>query len=79
MPLPNVHGRSAELVDWRFLYPEPKPTTAPRGSPRSTRSPFSTPVLVGRLENLVRDRRLIEHGAVRLDDEVDEALPSIPS
>jgi hypothetical protein len=38
-------------------------------------------VLVGRLENLVSDRRLVEHCALRLDvlwflgDEVDEALP----
>ena len=38
-------------------------------------------VLVGRLEKLVSDRRLVEHGALRLDIllflgyEVDEELP----
>jgi hypothetical protein len=56
-------------------------STATRVSPRWTRSSFSICMLVSRLENLVSDRRLIEHCSLRLDIlyflgyEVDEDLP----
>ena len=73
--------RLAELVDWRFLYEETKGLYSHTGQPSLDPVVFFKLVLVGRLENLVSDRRLVEHCALRLDIlyflgyEVDEDLP----
>jgi len=81
VPPHNFYRRLAELVDWRFLYEETKGLYSHTGQPSLDPVVFFKLVLVGRLENLVSDRRLVEHCALRLDIlyflgyEVDEELP----
>jgi transposase len=81
VPAHNFYRRLAELVDWRFLYEETKGLYSHTGQPSLDPVVFFKLVLVGRLENLVSDRRLVEHCALRLDIlyflgyEVDEELP----
>ena len=77
----NLYRRLAELVDWSFLYEETRALYSHTGQPSLDPVVFFKLVLVGRLENLVSDRRLVEHCALRLDIllflgyEVDEELP----
>jgi transposase len=77
----NLYRRLAELVDWSFLYEETRGLYSHTGQPSLDPVVFFKLVLVGRLENLVSDRRLVEHCALRLDIlmflgyEVDEELP----
>ena len=81
VPPHNLYRRLAELVDWTFLYEETKALYSHTGQPSLDPVVFFKLVLVGRLENLVSDRRLVEHCALRLDIlyflgyEVDEELP----
>ena len=81
VPPHNLYRRLAELVDWSFLYGETKALYSRTGQPSLDPVVFFKLVLVGRLENLVSDRRLVEHCALRLDIlwflgyEVDEELP----
>ena len=81
VPPHNLYRRLAELVDWTFLYAETQALCSHTGQPSLDPVVFFKRVLVGRLENLVSDRRLVEHCALRLDIllflgyEVDEALP----
>ncbi|WP_226163446.1 transposase [Hymenobacter terricola] len=69
------------MVDWTFLYDETRAPYSHTGQPSLDPVVFFKLVLVGRLENLVSDRRLVEHCALRLDIllflgyEVDEELP----
>ena len=67
VPPHNFYRRLAELVDWGFLYEETKPLYSHTGQPSLDPVVFFKLVLVGRLENLVSDRRLIDHCALRLD------------
>jgi len=68
-------------VDWSFLYQQTQALYSHTGQPSLDPVVFFKLVLVGRLENLVSDRRLLEHCALRLDIlyflgyEVDEELP----
>nr|WP_281421375.1 transposase [Hymenobacter profundi] len=68
-------------MDWDFLYQQTRAVYSHTGQPSLDPVVFLKLVLVGRLENLVSDRRLIEHCALRLDIlyflgyEVDEDLP----
>jgi transposase len=77
----TLYRRLAELVDCSFLYEQTHALYSHTGQPALDPVVFFKLVLVGRLENLVSDRRLIEHCALRLDmlfflgDEVDEDLP----
>jgi transposase len=77
----NLYRRLAELIDWSFLYEETQALYSHTGQPSLDPVVFFKLVLVGRLENLVSDRRLVEHCALRLDIllflgyEVDEELP----
>ncbi|AII54417.1 IS1182 family transposase [Hymenobacter sp. APR13] len=77
----NLYRRLAELIDWSFLYEETRAVYSHTGQPSLDPVVFFKLVLVGRLENLVSDRRLVEHCALRLDIllflgyEVDEELP----
>ena len=77
----NLYRRLAEWVDWSFLYEETRSPYSHTGQPSLDPVVFFKRVLVGRLENLVSDRRLVEHCALRLDIllflgyEVDEELP----
>jgi transposase len=81
VPAPNLYRQLAELVDWSFLYQQTRTLYSHTGQPSLDPVVFFKLVLVGRLENLVRDRRLVEHCALRLDIllflgyEVDEELP----
>ncbi|TGE18995.1 IS1182 family transposase [Hymenobacter elongatus] len=81
VPRHNLYRRLAELVDWSFLYDETQALYSRTGQPSLDPVVFFKLVLVGRLENLVSDRRLVEHCALRLDIlyflgyEVDEELP----
>ena len=81
VPPHNLYRRLAELVDWSFLYDETRGLYSHTGQPSLDPVVFFKLVLVGRLENLVSDRRLVEHCALRLDIllflgyEVDEELP----
>ena len=81
VPPHNLYRRLAELVDWSFLYAETQALYSYTGQPSLDPVVFFKLVLVGQLENLVSDRRLVEHCALRLDIllflgyEVDEELP----
>ena len=81
VPPHNRYRRLAELVDWSFLYDATRVLYSHTGQPSLDPVVFFKLVLVGRLENLVSDRRLVEHCALRLDIllflgyEVDEELP----
>jgi transposase len=81
VPRHNLYRRLAELVDWKFLYDETRALYSHTGQPSLDPVVFFKLVLGGRLENLVSDRRLVEHCAMRLDMvyflgyEVNEELP----
>ncbi|QNE42199.1 transposase (plasmid) [Hymenobacter sp. NBH84] len=81
VPVHNFYRRLAKLIDWHFLYQETKTLYSHTGQPSLDPVVFFELLLVGRLENLVSDRRLMEHCALRLDIlyflgyEVDEELP----
>ena len=81
VPPHNLYRRLSELLDWEFLRPQTRPVYSHTGQPSLDPVVFFKLVLVGRLENISSDRRLVEHGALRLDIlyflgyEVDEDLP----
>jgi transposase len=81
VPKQNLYRRLAELLDWDFLYAQTQALYSHTGQPSLDPVVFFKLMLVSRLENLVSDRRLIEHCALRLDIryflgyEVDEDLP----
>ena len=67
VPPYNLYRRLAELVDWTFRYDETRALYSRMGQPLLDPVVFFKLVLMGRLENLVSDRRLVEHCALRLD------------
>ena len=81
VPEQNLYRRLSELLDWDFLYQQTQALYSHTGQPSLDPVVFFKLVLVGRLENLVSDRRLVEHCSLRLDIlyflgyEVDEDLP----
>jgi len=81
VPKRNLYRRLAELLDWGFLYEQTQDLYSHTGQPSLDPVVFFKLMLVSRLENLVSDRRLVEHCALRLDIlyflgyEVDEDLP----
>jgi transposase len=81
VPKQNLYRRLAELLDWDFLYQQTQGLYSHTGQPSLDPVVFFKLVLVGRLENIASDRRLVEHCALRLDIlyflgyEVDEELP----
>jgi len=81
VPKQNLYRRLAELLDWDFLYAQTQGLYSHTGQPSLDPVVFCKLMLVSRLENLVSDRRLVEHCGLRLDrlyflgDEVDEDLP----
>jgi transposase len=80
VPRHNLYRRLAELLDWNFLYQQTQALYSHTGQPSLDPVVFFKLVLVGRLENLVSDRRVVEHCALRLDIlyflgyEIDEDL-----
>jgi len=81
VPKQNLYCRLGELLDWNFLYEQTRALYSHTGQPSLDPVVFFKLVLVGRLENIASDRRLIEHCALPLDIlyflgyEVDEDLP----
>jgi transposase len=81
VPPHNLYRRLAELLDWDFLYEQIQALYSHTGQPSLDPVVFLKLMLVSQLENLVSDRRLVEHCALRLDIlyflgyEVDEDLP----
>jgi transposase len=81
VPKHNFYRRLRDVLDWEFLRPQTRPVYSHTGQPSLDPVVFFKLVLVGRLENIVSDRRLIEQCALRLDIlyflgyEVDEDLP----
>ena len=81
VPTHNFYRRLGELLDWEFLREQTRSVYSHTGQPSLDPVVFFKLVLVGRLENIVSDRRLIEQCALRLDIlfflgyEVDEDLP----
>jgi transposase len=77
----HLYRRLAELLDWSFLYEQTRDLYGHTGQPSLDPVVFFKLVLVGHLENLVSDRRLVEHCALRLDIlyflgyDIDEDLP----
>ena len=80
VPKQNLYRRLAELLDWSCLYEQTQALYSHTGQPSLDPVVFFKLMLVSRLENLVSDRRLIEHCSLRLDIlyflgyEVDEDL-----
>lgn len=80
VPKQNLYRRLAELLDWDFLYAQTQALYSHTGQPSLDPVVFFKLMLVSRLENLVSDRRLVEHCSLRLDIlyflgyEVDEDL-----
>ena len=70
-----------DVLDWAFLRPQTRPVYNHTGQPSLDPVILFKLVLVGPLENIASDRRLIEQCALRLDIlyflgyEVDEDLP----
>jgi transposase len=81
VPQHNLYRRLAELLDWGFLYQQTQDLYSHTGQPSLDPVVFFKLMLVSRLENLVSDRRLVEHCSLRLDIlyflgyEMDEDLP----
>ncbi|GGF28520.1 transposase [Hymenobacter cavernae] len=77
----NFYRRLDELLDLGFLYEATQELYSHTGQPSLDPVVFFKLVLIGYLENLTSDRRLLEHCAMRLDllyflgYELDEALP----
>jgi len=81
VPPHALYRRLSERLDGDFLYQQTRTLYSRTGQLSLDPVVFFKLVLVSRLENIVRDRRLVEHGARRLDIryllgyEVDEDLP----
>jgi transposase len=81
VPKQNLYRRLAELLNWSFLYEQTQALYSHTGQPSLDPVVFFKLMLVSRWENLVSDRRLLEHCSLRLDIryflgyEVDEDLP----
>ncbi|QNP52699.1 transposase [Hymenobacter qilianensis] len=81
VPTQNLYRRLRDRVNWDFLRLQIRPVYSHTGQPSLDPVVFFKLVLVGRLENILSDRRLIEQCAPRLDIlyflgyEVDEELP----
>ncbi|QNE42398.1 transposase (plasmid) [Hymenobacter sp. NBH84] len=81
VPAHNLYRRLDELLDLAFLYEATHDLYSHTGQPSLDPVVFFKLVLVGHLENITSDRRLLEHCALRLDllyflgYELNEALP----
>ena len=81
VPPHNLYRRLDQLLDLEFLYPATQDLYSHTGQPSLDPVVFFKLVLVGYLENITSDRRLLEQCALRLDIllflgyELDEDLP----
>ena len=60
VPTRNFYRRLRDVLDWEFLRQQTRPVYSYTGQPSLDPVVFFKLVLVGRLENIVSDRRLIE-------------------
>ncbi|RZK26569.1 MAG: transposase [Hymenobacter sp.] len=67
VPRHNLYRRLDEVLDLRFLYEETQTLYSHTGQPSLDPVVFFKLLLVGRLENIASDRRLLAHCAMRLD------------
>ncbi len=81
IPVNNFYRRLKEVLDFRFLYPLTKGYYGGSGQKSIDPVVFFKLCLVGYLENLISDRKLIAHCSMRLDIlyfigyDIDEELP----
>lgn len=81
IPKTNFYRRLNEQLDLTFLYKETKDLYGNTGNPSIDPIVFFKLALVGYLENVVSDRKLMEHCAMRMDIlyflgyDIDEDLP----
>lgn len=81
VPASNFYRRLKELLDWEFLYQSTEKYYGKCGQQSIDPVVFFKLVLVGYLENIASDRRLIEHCSMRLDIlyflgyNLDDSLP----
>ena len=81
VPKDNFYRRLSEVLDLRFLYKLTKPYYGDCGQKSIDPIVFYKLCLVGYLENIISDRKLIDHRSMRMDIlfflgyEIDEPLP----
>ena len=81
VPKVNFYRRLWEVLDLKFLYKLTKPYYGDCGQKSLDPVVFYKLCLVGYLENIISDRRLIEHSSMRMDIlfflgyDIDEPLP----
>ena len=81
IPTDNFYRRLKEVLHLDFLYPLTKPYYGQSGQKSIDPIVFFKLCLVGYLENLISDRKLILHSSMRLDIlyflgyNIDEELP----
>jgi transposase len=81
VPKENFYRRLSDFLDLGFLYKETKKYYGECGQKSIDPVVFFKLCLVGYLENIISDRKLIEHSKMRLDIlfflgyDIDEALP----
>jgi len=81
VPESNLYRRLKEALDMRFLYKLTKPYYGNCGQKSVDPVVFYKLCLIGYLENIISDRKLIEHCSMRLDMlyfleyDIDEELP----
>ncbi len=81
VPKNNFYRRLKSVLDLDFLYPLTKEYYGDSGQKSIDPTVFFKLCLVGYLENITSDRRIIEHSSMRLDIlyflgyDIDEALP----
>jgi transposase len=81
VPKENFYRRLSETLDLSFLYKDTKSLYSKTGNRSIDPVVFFKIMLVGYLENMVSDRKLVEHCSMRMDIlyylgyDIDEELP----
>lgn len=81
VPADNFYRRILSIIDFRWLYEATRHLYGDTGNPGIDPVVFFKFMLVGYLENIISDRKLIEHCSMRMDlllflgYDIDEELP----
>lgn len=81
VPIENFYRRLKDKLDLKFLYSRTAPLYGDTGNPSIDPVVFFKLLLVGYLENITSDRKLMEHCSMRMDIlfflgyDIDEELP----
>lgn len=81
VPKKNLYRKLRETLDLNFLYKDTKELYGKTGNPSIDPVVFFKLLLIGYLENLTSDRKLVEHCSMRMDVlyflgfDIDEELP----